>query len=81
MMIIRNCTLCTNGPRDPGDCVISNTTMESLLSAGVTVEEITSPALVQYQDSQHGHQEGFVRFRPSGQVCVMSGTVFICETV
>jgi len=42
--------------------------MESLLSPGVTVEEITSPALVEYQENQHGHQEGYVRFRPSGQV-------------
>jgi len=44
-----------------------STTM-ARLSEGVWVEEITSSALAEYQAWLHGHQDGYVRFMPSGQV-------------
>ena len=43
--------------------------MEHQLSDGVWVEEIESEALEMFKANQHGHEDGYVRFMPSGQVC------------
>ena len=42
--------------------------MEHQLSDGVWVEEIESEALEMFKANQHGHEDGYARFMPSGQV-------------
>merc|ERR1711892_124610 len=42
--------------------------MDHQLSDGVWIEEIESEALDTYRANLHGHEDGYVRFMPSGQV-------------
>ena len=45
--------------------------MEYNLSDGVLVEEIESKALERYKANLHVHEDGYVRFMPSGQVSLV----------